>query len=280
VTQVASTERPLRGRHILVTQSADLATRLVAPLEALGARVLAFPAIEIVAARDVSALERALSGIERYDWLVLTSANGVRSISERLEALGIPRGEFGRQLRVACVGPATSRTFLDTFPGRRVHVQPPADFRAEGLVEAVLEAQREQAEAGEAARSREPLTGQRFLLPTSDRARDVIGPGLRALGGVVDVVVAYRTTSAPGLSERLRASRPSLDLVVFASPSAVEAVASAAPELAASLPVAVIGPITEKAALGAGMDVRVVASPSTAEGLIADVRHHLTPRRP
>lgn len=279
MTGVASTEGPLRGRQVLVTQSADLAARLVAPLEALGARVSALPAIEVVAAQDVAALERALSEIERYDWLVLTSANGVRSVSRRLEALGIPRAEFGRQLRVACVGPATSRAFLDTFAGRRVHVQPRDDFRAEGLVEAILEAERE-TESGDPGRRPQPLTGQRFLLPTSDRARDVIGPALRAQGGVADIVVAYRTTSAPGLGERLRAARGDLDLVVFASPSAVEAVANAAPELVTSLPVAVIGPITEKAALAAGMNVRVVASPSTSEGLIAGVRHHFMPPRP
>ena len=41
--------------------------------------------------------------------------------------------------------------------------------------------------------------GRRFLLPTSDRARDVLPDGLRRAGATVDVVVAYRTVAPAGL---------------------------------------------------------------------------------
>jgi hypothetical protein len=58
----------------------------------------------------VAALERALSEIERYDWLVLTSANGVRSVSQRLEGLELTHREVTDQLqRVSqCSGPRPS----------------------------------------------------------------------------------------------------------------------------------------------------------------------------
>ncbi len=94
---------------------------------------------------------------------------------------------------------------------------------------------------------------------------------------MVDVVVAYRAVPAPGLRQRLLECRPGADLATFASPSAVEAVAAAAPEVAAALPVGVIGPLTEAAARRAGMYVLAVAQHSTSEGLVEAIRLHLLP---
>jgi uroporphyrinogen-III synthase len=83
-------------------------------------------------------------------------------------------------------------------------------------------------------------------------------------------VVAYRTVAAPGAAEALAAAlADGFDLALFASPSAVENVAALLGERARDLPSAVIGPVTEQAARAAGLDVRVVAEPSTAAGLVA-----------
>jgi uroporphyrinogen-III synthase len=69
-------------------------------------------------------------------------------------------------------------------------------------------------------------------------------------------------------SDRLRGvlAEP-LDLVILASPSAVDGLTGILGERARGLAVAVIGPVTEQAARDAGLDVRIVASPATAQGL-------------
>jgi uroporphyrinogen III methyltransferase/synthase len=86
----------------------------------------------------------------------------------------------------------------------------------------------------------------------------------------VDVVVAYTTIEPPGLGAAVaRCLDEGFDLALFASPSAVEAFAQAAGERAHGLPVAVIGPTTEAAARGRGLEVRGVARPSTLEALVA-----------
>jgi uroporphyrinogen III methyltransferase/synthase len=249
-------DRPLAGRRILVTRRPDQASSLADGLRRLGAVVLEIPAIEVAPPEDSSPLDEALRGLDRYRWLLFTSANAVRAVRDRLSALGLEPDPARRGVRVASVGSSTSEAYATSFGGT-VDLQPASDFRAEGLIEAFVPID---------------VTGRRLLLPTSDRARDVLPQALRGRGAVVDVVVAYRTVSPPGLAERLGEHLVAgVHLATFASSSAVESFVSAAGDRARGLPAAVIGPVTEKTARAAGFDVQVVASPSTAEGLIAAI---------
>lgn len=258
-----TTERaapPLAGRRILVTrrpeQSGSLATRLAE----LGASVVEIATIAIVPPEDFGPLDRALRELHRYDWLVFTSANAVRSVRARLDALGLDPTPVGRGTPVAAVGPSTTEAFREHFPGGEVGVQPEREFRAEGLAEAF------------AARG---VRGRRFLLPVSDRARGTLAADLTAAGAEVSTVVSYRTVTPAGMRERLTAElEAGLDLATFASPSAVEGFTEAARDLAGGLAAAVIGPVTERAAHAAGMKVVVIASPSTADGLVAAIVRH------
>lgn len=255
---------PLVGRRILVTRRPEQSARLARGLSSLGATVIEVPTLELAAPADPGPLDRALGRLHRYDWLVFTSANAVRAVRTRLAALGIDPGPVGRATHVAAVGSATSEIFREQFEGGEVSLEPAAGFRAEALAELF------------AIRG---CAHQRMLLPVSDRARDVLPKALGALGAEVEVVVAYRTVTPEGLAGRLaEAIRPGLDLAVFASPSAVQGFLDAIGERAQGLPAAVIGPITEQAAREGGLSVRVVASGSTADGLLtAVVRHYQAP---
>jgi uroporphyrinogen-III synthase len=145
-------------------------------------------------------------------------------------------------------------------------LEPPSQFQAEGLLRAF---------------GAIDLTGRRVLLPVSDRAGDVLAEGLRVRGAIVDVVVAYRTIAPAGAAEALAgALRSGADLITLASPSAVEALVAGPIGRHAGCAVAVIGPVTEHAARAAGLDVRVVASPATAEALVEAIRRHFLAARP
>jgi uroporphyrinogen-III synthase len=151
----------------------------------------------------------------------------------------------------------------DRLPGANVTLEPDSELRAEGLLRA-FEA--------------EPLAGCRVLLPASELARDVLASGLRARGAEVEVITAYRTLPAPGLPDRLAAALDGgVDLVTFASPSAVHAFVAAegGRRRRPWPPAAVIGPVTEQAAREAGFEVAAVAAPSTASGLVSAVREWL-----
>jgi uroporphyrinogen III methyltransferase/synthase len=247
----------LTGRRLVVTRRPSQASSLAALLSERGAIVLEVPAIDIVDPEDTGPLDTALESLERYAWIVFASANAVTGALRRIIALGLaPRlTGHGPGPRIASVGAATSAALRAAFPADRIDLEPEADFRAEGLVRAF---------AGRR------IAGARMLVPASSRGREELAAGLRALGAEVDVVTAYRTVEPPGLAGAVgQCLDAGVDLLLFASPSAVEAFAGAGGDRVRGLPAAVIGPTTEAAARAAGLDVRAVASPSTAEGLVA-----------
>ena len=73
---------------------------LAEALESLGAEVTLVPLIEIRDAEDRGALAEAIERFSTYDWIVLTSVNGVAAVSEGLSGLAGPR--------IAAVGPVTA----------------------------------------------------------------------------------------------------------------------------------------------------------------------------
>jgi uroporphyrinogen III methyltransferase/synthase len=257
---------PLAGRRLVVTRGRGPSSRLAALLVERGASVVEVPSIEIVPPPDWSPLDEALSALERYGWVVLTSANAVAMVLGRIAVLGLEPRLGGRGTRVASVGRATTAALGASFPADRVALEPAEGFRAEALV---------------AAFAGRPMRGVRVLVPSSTRAREELARGLRELGAEVDVVPAYATVEPPGLPEAVAGClAEGFDLALFASPSAVEGFARAAGERAQGLPAAVIGPTTEAAARAAGMDVKAVAQPSTAEGLVAAAERALASAPP
>ena len=77
--------RPLRGLTVVVTRAAAQTEELARPLRRLGARVVEVPTISIEPPADGgAALAAALADPARYEWLVVTSANGARAVLDRL----------------------------------------------------------------------------------------------------------------------------------------------------------------------------------------------------
>lgn len=243
---------PLAGRRLLVTRRAAQAGELVEALRGLGAEVVEVPTIEITAPEDPEALRAAVEGLERYDWLALTSANAALAFAAAIQASG---ARLPASMRVASVGPATSLAWREALPDARVDVEPAARHRAAGLL---------------AAMTRQPVAGRRVLIPASDRARTELADGLRDRGAHVEVVEAYRTIVPTGARQALAAAMGAgLAAVVLASPSAVEGLLALGGVKVRDVPAVVIGPTTAEAARVSGLYVLAVADPSTVDGLCA-----------
>ncbi len=251
---------PLAGRRIVVTRARDAASALAVRLDVLGATTLACPTIAIAPPADRGPLDAALARLADYDWVVFTSANGVRAFSDRLGVADATRA-LPPTLRLAAVGQATADLV-------RVLLRPPdlvpQDARAAGLVAALG-----------------ATCGQRHLLPQSAIARAELAEGLRAAGATVEAVTAYRTVPvAPAaLGEVARLLRAgALDAITFTSPSTVAgflgglAGVGVAPGELARLPrrpaLCCIGPTTAAVTRERGLPVDVIADEPTDEGLV------------
>jgi uroporphyrinogen III methyltransferase/synthase len=269
---------PLLGKRVLVTRPVHQATDLIVALRALGAEPISFPTIEICPVEDTRPLDDAIRRVSEaanrrirgqgsgvgdkqpgindkrdrtdYDWLVVTSANGVAAFWERLEALGLDSRCLAA-LRIAAIGPATATALKERS------ITPdlvPEVYTAEGVL---------------AAFDRHgPVAGQRFLLARADIARKTLAEGLVERGAVVDEIASYRTVPVKKVTRP-----PAADIVTFTSSSTVQGYVNCLggrrpAEALQSSQVVCIGPITAATARELGVPVSAVAEEFTIAGLL------------
>jgi uroporphyrinogen-III synthase len=246
---------PLAGKRVLVTRAQKQAEGLSSLLREFGAEVIEAPVIEIHPPDSYEALDTALKNILQYDWLILTSVNGVEALFSRLEPLDLSVDSL-QHLKIAAIGPATEEAIQDR--GLVVDVVP-ARYVAEEVVLSL----------------RKLIKGERVLLVRAHVARDVIPEQLRAAGAELDVAEAYQTTLPEHGKEHLEKifkDDRAPDLVTFTSSSTVRnflamIVGTEIPSRLAQVKFASIGPVTSNTLREFGMPVHVEADEYTIEGL-------------
>lgn len=242
---------------MLVGRARHQASKLSAGLKALGADVIEIPFIEIRPPRSYEPLDTALKHISEYEWLILTSVNGVDALAIRMKRLQISSKEFAH-LRIATIGPSTCKAAESL--GMKVSVVPPK-YIAESVVESL----------------RDKVGGQRVLLVRAAVARDVIPRQLRKMGARVDMVEAYETVVPAASKKKLQSviedpkRRP--QVVTFTSSSTVRnfmtLLGGRPPHtMFNGIRFASIGPVTSATLREFGLPVHMEATEYTIPGLI------------
>jgi uroporphyrinogen-III synthase len=267
----ASKSATLRGVRVLVGRARHQASALSAELRKLGATVIQIPFIEIRKPRSFRPLDSALKNLATYDWLILTSVNGVEAMWERMGKLRLSKAAL-KHLRIAAIGPATKKAIEERGP--RVEVVP-KEYVAESVVRSLTR----------------KVNGKRVLLVRAKVARDVIPRELRKAGAHVDVVEAYETVVPQGSRRRLqtllKSPRRRPHVVTFTSSSTVRNFVELLSEhhaVAAQTPVrgrgrsrhaalvgirmASIGPVTSSTLREFGLKVDIQAQEFTIPGLV------------
>lgn len=270
-----SNSAPLAGVRVLVGRARHQAGALSGELRKLGATVLEIPFIEIRKPRSFRRLDTALRNLHNYDWLILTSVNGVEAMWERLAKLRLA-GESLHHLRMAAIGPATKKAMERR--GVKVDVMP-EEYVAESVVRSL----------------RRRVNGKRVLLVRAKVARDVIPRELREAGAHVDVVEAYETVVPQSSRMRLRSvlkdpkRRP--HVVTFTSSStvrnfaallglgsraavrALKARGQECPRHTEPIRLASIGPVTSSTLRELGLRVDIEAREYTIPGVVEAIVH-------
>ena len=247
---------PLARTRILVGRARHQAGSLSASLRGLGASVIEIPFIEIRKPLSFAPMDRALKKVSTYNWLILTSANGVEAMWERLRKLRIARNRL-KHMQIAAIGPATKRALVKH--GFKVKMVP-EEYVAESVVKGL----------------RDKVNGKRVLLVRAKIARDVIPDSLRAAGAEVDVVEAYETVVPERSKTRLRvlmkdqSRRP--HVVTFTSSSTVrnfvELLGKPRARALKQVQFASIGPVTSGTLREFQLPVEIEAKEFTMGGLI------------
>ncbi len=250
--------RPLLGRRIVVTRNRERAGELSARLEAVGATVLEVPLVRVEPRVDRTACVEVFAELGSYDWIVFSSANGVRGFFDLFHAAFKDVRALGA-LRFAAVGEATARAIRE----HRIEVEVvPERAVAEALADALV--------------ATDSLDNAKVLLVTGDIGRDVLVRRLEEARAIVDRLPVYRTVKAsladdPALDEF---REQGADAVLFTSSSAVRSWVEQAAALrtgpGARRPACgSIGPLTSEALREAGLPVDFEAPTSNLDALVA-----------
>jgi uroporphyrinogen III methyltransferase/synthase len=242
--------RPLFGQRVLVTRPRHQAGPLLDRLAELGAQILVQPAIRISEPTDWGPVDAELARLDRYDWLVFSSVNGVRSLLDRLFERG---GDLRRlaNVRLAAIGPATAEE-LAKYRLRADLV--PEEYRAEALA-AVLAAE---------------ASGRTFVLARASRGRQVLAERLTAAGGAVRQIVVYRSTDVeepdPEVAAAMAAGR--IDWVTVTSSAIARSLVRLFGDDLRRGKLASISPVTSGVLRQLGYRPAVEATRYTMEGLV------------
>jgi len=245
----------LVGKRIVVTRPEEQAAELVGRLKDAGAIPIACPTIRIAPPESWRELDAALSRIESYEWVVFTSANGVRSVLSRARGLGRAADDV-LDRRVAAVGASTARVL--------------GGYGIEPAFIPGVERSRVLAEALPAVR------GARILLMRSDIADPQLASALRERDArQVDDVIAYRTLLLPPRGHALEELRGGVDGVTFTSPSTVRGfleLGEEARSLLEGVAVVTLGPAATDALRLKGLEIAAEASERDMSGLVDALR--------
>jgi uroporphyrinogen III methyltransferase/synthase len=248
----------LEGRTILSTRARGQGADLRERLEALGARVLEIPTIEIVPPKSWAPVDDAIGRLTDFDWIIFTSANAVEGFLSRSGPL--------EGSRIAAVGSQTARHLTER--GAEPDLVP-RDFRAEGLLEAFDD----------------DLGGTRILIPRAEIAPEHLHRQLRERGADVEIVTVYRTQRPSGSEFELRRvlRDEEVDCITLTSGSTagnlVEILGkSNIKRYLTGIALAVIGPVTRESATAVGLHVDIEAGQSTIPDLVEAIQQHYEPR--
>lgn len=255
----------LHSLNVAVTRPRAQQRTLATLLRAHGASSWDFSAIEVRPNRDEAPLRAAIDGIGSASVVAFTSANGVDAF---FSALGVG-GKDARALAgvlVASIGDATSERL------REYGIV--ADLRSresvgESLAERILE------------RLGSHACGARVTVVRAVRGRASLVDALRAAGVEVQLVPAYDTAPSERLSGlRAALEQGAIDVVTFASGSAIDAVLAAlgddALQLLSPVTIATVGPVTTAHARSASLAVHVEADSPSDASLVRALCEHFT----
>jgi uroporphyrinogen-III synthase len=234
--------------RVVITRPAEQAAELAELVAERGGEPVLLPTIQVVAVPLMAEDTTALTHIAQFDWLVVTSRNGVRFLAEALAGQPLPQPP----LKIAAVGEQTA-VALAQHGWTADFV--PASFSAADLA----------AELGN-------MAGQRLLLIRGNLANPALAQAWQAAGAQVTAVTLYQTIPAVWTAEQAAVLSAGAEVLTFTSPSTFtnfrQLGGATAEALLATARIATLGPTTSAAIRTAGYPVHIQPAVQTVAALV------------
>ncbi|MBT95479.1 MAG: hypothetical protein CL431_05895 [Acidimicrobiaceae bacterium] len=182
---------------VVVTRAVKQNKDLIKGVKELGYNVIARPTIEITLPDDKGvAFRGAVQNLAKYEWVILTSANGVIEFVKAAKELSIQNYP-----KIAVIGSATEKTLNNL--GLTAMLRPNEQV-AEGLIDIFPL----------------PTSNKNLLLPVAMKSREILSKELIKRGWNAHTVHSYKSTK-PKQFEPFNNDQENADFIIFTSPSTV-----------------------------------------------------------
>lgn len=246
--------KPLFGKRVLVTRARNQASKLSELLDQYGAEPVEMPTIQIEPLADYSKLDKAIQDLNKYHWLIFTSANGVEPFFSRLQKQGKDSRHL-KGIQICAIGPATAEA-LQAHGIKADYM--PLEYAAQGIIASFKKLQTQD---------------KRVLIPRAEQVTQELVDGLAKLGAKVEQIPVYRTmlpaeTAARGKHMLLEGR---IDIVTFTSSSTARnlvAILGKDWPVLNKAAIACIGQVTAQTAKELGLKVDLVSKEHTIPGLV------------
>jgi len=249
----------LQNKLFISTRPQGQSDELKRLFEAEGAELLELPLISIQPLELNTEDKLILNLLEEFDWLILTSPNGVRSFFSSLKENGIE--SLPASLQIGVIGKKTQKV-LSTFGYEPAFVNP--GNTAEEFVATFIPKIQNNTEKPQ------------ILLALGNLARTVIQDELKNHATCTRIDV-YETVMPDSTDEKtlqlIRENR--YEMLIFTSPSTIQNFMKLNLNIPAEdLRISCIGEITAREAKNQGISPTVVAEDASAQGIVDAIINH------
>ena len=191
----------LTDKKIIITRALEQTSEAREIFRKNGAEVFDLPSLVIGPPDDWGPLDGALKEITTFDWIIFSSANGVRNVDDRMKEIGLSLSEISENIKIAAVGRKTA-SLLEEMDVKVSFVPP--SFVADSLVEYFPQNQK----------------GLKLFIPrVQTGGRSILSDSFKLKGAEVTEVAAYESSCPKDIPQKTIDALNSgqIDIIAFTS---------------------------------------------------------------
>ena len=191
----------LTAKKIILTRAQEQSSEAREIFRKNGAEVFDLPSLVIGPPDDWSPLDDALKEITTFDWIIFSSANGVKNVEDRMKEMGLSLSKISKTIQIAAVGRKTASLLLAM--DAKISFVPPS-FVADSLVEYFPQNQK----------------GLKLFIPrVQTGGRSILSDSFKLKGAEVTEVAAYESSCPKDIPRKTIDALNSgkIDIIAFTS---------------------------------------------------------------
>ena len=197
---------PLKDKNIIITRAKGQISEAKTIFKNAGAFIFDLPALVIDYPDDMTLLDKVIDQINKFDWIIFLSSNGIKYLNKRLLDKGSSLKTCANEFKIAVVGEKTAQYLSIT--GINADYIPP-EFTAQSLVKHFPS----------------PLKDLHILIPrVQSGGNNLIIENFLSRGALVKEVAAYESRCPESIpSETINALQSkTIDAILFSSGKTVK----------------------------------------------------------